>query len=77
MDDYGSLEKISFIKFHSVNVKGNWTHLTENDSQPRAKVNKKFRLSWKYLNCIIIKTFLKHLVCFEHQNYFVLFKVSF
>ena len=34
--------------------------------------------NWKILNyCIIIKTFWKHLFCFEQQNHVMLFKVSF
>ena len=38
---------------HSVNVKRNWTHLAAKNSQPGAKINTKFWLSWKCLNCII------------------------
>ena len=37
--------KMSFVKFLSVNVKGNWTHLAEKNSRPRAKITKIFRLS--------------------------------
>ena len=29
----------------SVNVKGNWTHLAEKNSQPGTKINTNFRLS--------------------------------
>ena len=63
----------SFI-FHSANFKGNWTHLAEKNLQSGAKINAISRLSWKSLNSIIIKAFLKHLVWFEHQNHVMLFK---
>ena len=36
--------KMNFIKFHSVNVKGNWTHLAQKNSRPGAKINTIFRL---------------------------------
>ena len=38
-------ETAYFIYFHSVNVKENWTHLAQKNSQPGAKINKIFRLS--------------------------------
>ena len=67
--------KMYFIKFHSVNVKGNWTHLAQKNSRPGAKINTIFRLPRKHFNRISItkKTFFKHLVCFEHQNHVMLF----
>ena len=43
--------------YHSVNVKGNGTHLAEKTSRQEAKISTIFRLSWKYFNCIIIKPF--------------------
>ena len=70
MNDNNSWGKTSFIE-------ENWTHSAEKNSQPGAKNNTIFRLSWKCLNRIIIKTFYKHLVCFEHQNHVILFKVLF
>ena len=45
MDDNSFQGKTSFVYFHSVNVKGNWTHLAEKNSQPGANINTKFRLS--------------------------------
>ena len=48
---------MSFVSFHSVNDRGNWEHLTEENTRPGAKILTIFRLSWKYSNCIIIKTF--------------------
>ena len=38
MDDNSSEGKIAFVQFHSVNVKGYWTHLAEKNSQPGAKI---------------------------------------
>ena len=57
MDDNSSEGKIAFVQFHSVNVKGYWTHVAEKNSQPGAKITTIFRLSYKYFNRIIIKTF--------------------
>ena len=45
MNDGSSQGKIAFIYFHSVNIKGNWTHLAEKHSQPGVKINAIFRLS--------------------------------
>ena len=61
---------------YSLNVEGNWADLQEKNSQPGGKINANFRLSCKWLNHIIIKTLLKHLAWFEHQNYVMLVKVS-
>ena len=44
-DDDSSHRKIAFIYFHSVNIKGKWTHLAEKHSQPGAKIDAIFRLS--------------------------------
>ena len=44
MNDNSSQGKMYFILFHSVNVKGNWTHLAQNNSRPGAKINTIFRL---------------------------------
>ena len=38
MNDNSPEGKISFVLFHSVNVKENWTHLAEKNPQPGAKV---------------------------------------
>ena len=51
--------KRSINKFYSVNFEENWAHLAKKNSQPEPKINTIFRLSCKYFNCIIIKTFLK------------------
>ena len=59
MNDNSSEWKISFVYFHSINVKGNWTHLTEQNSRPGAKITTIFKLSWKYFNRIIIKNIFK------------------
>ena len=77
MNDNSSREKMYFAYFHPVNVKGNWTYLAQKKSRPAAKINTVFALSLKYFNRIIIKTFLKYLVCCEHQNRVMLFKVLF
>ena len=45
MNDNGSRGKMYFISFRSVNVKGNWTQLTQKRFRPGAKINTKFRLS--------------------------------
>ena len=57
MDNNSSREKVSFNYFSSVNVKGNWAYLADKNSWPVAKITTAFRLSWKCLNLIIIKTF--------------------
>ena len=44
MNDTNSKGEISFVKFHPVNIKGNWTHLAEKNSRLRAKINAIFRL---------------------------------
>ena len=38
MNDKSSEEKISFVLFHFVNIKGNWAHLAEKNSRPGAKI---------------------------------------
>ena len=45
MDDNSSEGNIAFVPFHSVNVKGNWTHLAEKNSLPGAKITTIFSLS--------------------------------
>ena len=35
---------MSFTGFHSVNIKGNWAHLAEKNSQPGVKITTIFRL---------------------------------
>ena len=45
MNNSSSERKVFFISFHSVNVKENWTHLAEKNSQPGAKITTIFRLS--------------------------------
>ena len=50
-------------------IKGNRTHLAQKNSQPVSKNNTIFRLSQKCIKRLIIKTFLKNLLCFEHQNH--------
>ena len=50
-------EKMSFIQFNFANIKRNWTPLAEKNSQLWAKITLRFRLSWNWLNCIIMKTF--------------------
>ena len=57
MNDNICRGKMSFIQFHPVNVKGNWTHLAQKKSRPGAKINIIFKIPWKFLNCIITKTF--------------------
>ena len=37
--------KMSFVGFHSLNVKGNWAHLAEKDSRPGAKITTIFGVS--------------------------------
>ena len=54
INDSSSEGKMSFVSFHSVNVKGTWPHLTEKNSQPGATITTIFRLSWKYFNRIVI-----------------------
>ena len=44
MNDIISEGQISFLKFHSVNVKGNLTHLAGKNAQPGAKISTMFRL---------------------------------
>ena len=39
------------------NVKENWAHLAEKNSQTVVKITTIFRLSWQCLNRIIIKIF--------------------
>ena len=46
-----------FICFYRVNINGNWTYLVQENLRPGAKINTIFRLSWKSLNRIIIRTF--------------------
>ena len=36
---------MSFVEFPSVNVKGNWAHLVEQNSRPGAKITTIFRVS--------------------------------
>ena len=55
----------------------NWTHLAQKNSQPGSKINTIFRLSWKCINCFIIKIFYKHLVCFKHHNHAMDLKLGF
>ena len=38
-------------------TKGSWTQLAQKNSQPGSKVNALFKLSWKYIKRLIIKTF--------------------
>ena len=57
MNDNSSEGKIFFVYFHSVNVRENCTHQAEKNSRPGAQITTILRLSWKYFNCIIIKTF--------------------
>ena len=57
MNDNKLWGKISSIQFNFVNVKGNCPHLTEKNSQTGAKITTVFRLPWKCLKRIIIKTF--------------------
>ena len=57
MNDNISKRKISFTQFYSVNVKEIRAQLGEKNSRSGAKITTIFRLSWKYFNCIIIKTF--------------------
>ena len=38
-------------------IKGNWTNLAQKNSQAEVKINTIFRLLWKCLICLIIKTF--------------------
>ena len=38
-------------------LKENWTHLAEKNSQPGAKITTISRLSRKYFNRIVMKTF--------------------
>ena len=44
MNDISSEEKISYVIFHSINIKGNWTDLTQKNSRSEAKVTTIFRL---------------------------------
>ena len=44
MNDISSEEKIFYVIFHSINVKGNWTGLTQKNSRSEAKVTTIFRL---------------------------------
>ena len=57
MNDNISRRKISFIQFYLVNVKEIRAQLAEKISRSGAKITTIFKLSWKYFNCIIIKTF--------------------
>ena len=45
------------LSFYSVNVKGNCAHLSEKNSRPGGRMTTIFRISWKYFNRIVIKTF--------------------
>ena len=56
MNDNSSEGKTSFVKFHSINVKGNWTHLAEKNSRPGAKITAIFRFmkSLDHENIIIV-----------------------
>ena len=38
MNNNSSERKMSFVKFHSVKVKGNWAHLAEKTSRPGVKI---------------------------------------
>ena len=57
MNDNSSGRKTSFTLFNFLNIKGSCTYLAEKNSRSGAKISTIFRLSWKYFNCIIIKTF--------------------
>ena len=57
LNDKSSKGKMSFVQFHSVNVKGNWAPLAEKNSWPVAEITAIFRLPGKCFNCIVIKTF--------------------
>ena len=77
MNDNSFLGKMSIIWFYSVNVKGNWAHLTGKNSQSGAKITTIFKLLWKCFKRLTIKTFWKHVFYFGKQNHVRLFKVSF
>ena len=47
VNNNNSWETVSFISFHSVNVKRNWAHLKEKNSWPGPKINTIFRQSFK------------------------------
>ena len=71
MNGDSSEGNIYFVYFHSVNVKGNWTYSEEKNLRPGAKITTTFKLSLKYFNRFIMKTFQKCLFCFEHQNHVI------
>ena len=47
MNDNNFEGKMSFVLFHSINVKGTWAHLPKKNSWPGAKITVIFRLSMK------------------------------
>ena len=53
---------------HFLNARVNWAYLAKKNSRTGAKFPTIFRLSWKYFNHIIIKTFWKHVFCLDQQN---------
>ena len=80
MNNNSSEGKMSFVEFHSVKVKGNWTHLAEKNSRPGDKIATAFSIM-KIFNRIIIRNILNYLFYFEHQNhvilsYFMLFMLN-
>ena len=66
--------RMSIASFHSAIFKRNWAHLAGKTSWPWATTTSIFRLMWRYFDCINIKTFSKHLFCFEHQNHMTLWR---
>ena len=61
-NDTSSGRNISFIEFHSVNVKEHWAYLAEKNSRPL-----------QYLGCHENVS----MFCFEQQNHVMIFKFSF
>ena len=45
---------MSFVSFHSVNVKGTWPHLTEKNLQPGATITILIVLSYKHFKTAVL-----------------------
>ena len=59
MNKNSSRDKMPFSQFHCVNVKENWTHLVEKNSQSGAKIITKFRQIMKIFKSYYHKNILK------------------
>ena len=54
MNDIISEGQISFLKFHSVNVKGNWTHLAGKNARPGATMFSLMKILYREIISIVL-----------------------